>query len=150
MAYIMCPFVERLSLSPTAYSQIVAQQRPMPKCTITVSQLVAFFLSNVFSAFFHWMRPSKLLAVILSRFGHRPGYYTTIDFWFGLAHPSDAKSSVISQMSLSQYHMSGVYNILSQVGRFAFKHIRLMSCLMSLQSCCPHDECIHSFRVACV
>ena len=87
---------------------------------------------------------------IRSRFGHHPRYYTTIDFWSGLAHPSDAKSSVISQMSLSQYHMSGVYNILSQVGRFAFKHIRLMSCLMSLQSCCPHDECIHSFRVACV
>ena len=59
MAYIMCPIVERLSLSPTAYSQIVAQQRSMPKCTIIVSQLVAF-LSNVFSVFFHWMRPSNV------------------------------------------------------------------------------------------
>ena len=26
---------------------------------------------------------------IRSRFGHRPPYYTTIDFWSGLAHPSD-------------------------------------------------------------
>ena len=33
---------------------------------------------------------------------------TTIDFSFGLQHPSDAKSSVISQMSLSQYNMFGV------------------------------------------
>ena len=115
------------------------------------------FLSNVFSVFFHWMRPSNVYCwrsscldlgtaqaiiphlisdpvsnthqisiwspprllyhywllirsrtPIRSRFGHRPGYYTTIDFWFGLAHPSDAKSSVISQMSLSQYYMSGV------------------------------------------
>ena len=49
-----------------------------------------------------------LLAVILCWFGHRPGYYTTIDFWFGLERPSDAKSSVISQMSLSQYYMFGV------------------------------------------
>ena len=30
-----------------------------------------------------------LLAVILSRFRHHPGYYTTIIFWSGLAHPSD-------------------------------------------------------------
>ena len=43
MAYIMRPFVERLSLSPTAYSQIVAQQRSMPKCTIIVSQLAVFY-----------------------------------------------------------------------------------------------------------
>ena len=39
---------------------------------------------------------------IRSRFRHRPRYYTIIDLWFGLAHPSDAKSSVISQMSLLQ------------------------------------------------
>ena len=30
-----------------------------------------------------------------------------------------------------------MYNILSQVGRSAYKHIRLMSCLLSLQPCCP-------------
>ena len=30
-----------------------------------------------------------LSAVILSRFGHRPGYYTTIDFRSGLDNPSD-------------------------------------------------------------
>ena len=53
------PFVERLSFSPTAYSQIVAQQRSMPKCTIICNQLVAF-LSHVFSVFFHWMRPSSV------------------------------------------------------------------------------------------
>ena len=29
---------------------------------------------------------------------------------------------------------------LRQVGRFAYKHIRLMSRLLSLQPCCPHDE----------
>ena len=47
MAYIMCPFVERLSLSPTAYSQIV--------CTAEVNaqmhdhcQSTRRFLSNVF------------------------------------------------------------------------------------------------------
>ena len=150
------PFVERLSFSPTAYSQIVAQQRSMPKCTIIGNQLVAF-LSHVFSVFFHWMRPSKVYCwrsscldlgttrviipqlfsdpvsnthqisiwspptllyknwplirsrtPIRSRLGHRPRYYTTIDIWSGLAHPSDAKSSVTSQMSLSQYYMFGV------------------------------------------
>ena len=47
----MCPFVERMFLSHTAHSQIVAQQRPMPKCTIIVSELVAF-LSNVFLPYF--------------------------------------------------------------------------------------------------
>ena len=31
------------------------------------------------------------------------------------------------------------------VGRFAYKHIPLMSRLLSLQPCCPHDEYIHSF-----
>ena len=61
------------------------------------------FLFDVFSVFFSLDATLKciLLAVILSRFGHRPGYYTTSDFWFGLEHPSDAKSSLISQMSLS-------------------------------------------------
>ena len=49
-----------------------------------------------------------LLAVILSWFGHRPGYYTTLEFWFGLEHPSDGKRRVISQMSLSQYSVFGV------------------------------------------
>ena len=74
MAYILCPFVERLSLSPTAYSQIVAQQKSMPKSTIIVSQVVAFYI-QCFSVFFQWMRPPNvevLLAVIRSRFGHRP------------------------------------------------------------------------------
>ena len=59
MAYIMCLIVERLSLFHTAYSQVVAQHRSMPKSTIIVSQLVAF-LSNVFSVFFHWMRPCNV------------------------------------------------------------------------------------------
>ena len=45
---------------------------------------------------------------IMSRFGHRPGYYTTMDFWSRLGYPSEAKCSVISQMSLSQYYMFGV------------------------------------------
>ena len=45
---------------------------------------------------------------IRSRFGHRPRYYITIDFWSGLDNPSDAKSSIISQTSLSQYYMFGV------------------------------------------
>ena len=40
MAYIMCPFVEKLFLSPTAHTQMVARQRPMPKCTINVSHPV--------------------------------------------------------------------------------------------------------------
>ena len=68
------------------------------------------FLFDVFSVFFSLDATLKciLLAVILSRFGHRPGYYTTSDFWFGLEHPSDAKNSVISQISLSQYYMFGV------------------------------------------
>ena len=81
MAYIMCPFVERLPLSPTAYSLIVAQQRSIIKCTIIVSQLFAF-LSNVFFSIFSLDATLKriLSAVILSRFGHRPGYYTTSDF----------------------------------------------------------------------
>ena len=84
MAYIMCPLVERLFLSPTAYSQIVAQKGPMPKCTIIVSQLVAFFLRCFFfnSVFFSLDATFKwiLSAVILSWFGHRPGYYTTINW----------------------------------------------------------------------
>ena len=45
--------------------------------------------------------PCILLAVVLSWFGHRPSYYTTSDPWFGLENPSDFKSSVISQISLS-------------------------------------------------
>ena len=48
----MCPFVERLSLSPTAYSQIVAEQRSTPKCTIIVGQLVALFIQCFFQYFF--------------------------------------------------------------------------------------------------
>ena len=59
MAYIMRPFVERSSLSPTAYSQIVAQQKSMPKCTIIVSQLAVFY-PMFFQYFFHWMRPSNV------------------------------------------------------------------------------------------
>ena len=61
MAYTMCPFVGRLFfLSPTAHSQIVAQQRPTPKCTITASQLVASFIQCFFfGIFFHWMRLSN-------------------------------------------------------------------------------------------
>ena len=39
---------------------------------------------------------------------------------------------------------------LRQAGRFAYKHIRLMSRLLSLQPCWPHDEYTHSFLVACV
>ena len=49
----------RLSLSsPTVPSQIVAQQGAMPKCTITVSQLVAFFCPMFYLQYscFHWMR----------------------------------------------------------------------------------------------
>ena len=45
---------------------------------------------------------------IRSRFGHRTRYYITIDFWSGLDNPSDAKSCIISQTSLSQYYMFGV------------------------------------------
>ena len=54
--------------------------------------LSPFLLSNVFSVFFSLDGTLKciLLAVILSRFGHRPGYYTTLDFWFSLEHPLDA------------------------------------------------------------
>ena len=59
MAYIMCPIVERLSLSPTAYSQIV--------CTADVNaqmhdhcQSTCRFLSSVFSVFFRWTRPSNV------------------------------------------------------------------------------------------
>ena len=44
----MCPFVERLFSSSTAHSQIVAQQRPTPKCTIAVGQRVAFFIQCFF------------------------------------------------------------------------------------------------------
>ena len=81
----MCPFVERLFSSPTAHPQIVAQQRPMPKCTITVTQLVlvAFFYPTFFLQFFVSLDATLKcirLAVILSRFGQRPGNYTTIDF----------------------------------------------------------------------
>ena len=58
----------------------------------SLSVYLSPFFSNVFSVFFHWMRPTlkcTLLAVILSRFCHRPRYYTTIDFWSDLEHPSD-------------------------------------------------------------
>ena len=145
--------IERLSSSPIAYSQIVAQQRSMSKFTIIVNQLVAFF-NQCFSVFFHRMRPSNVYCrrpsclnlgttqvikpqsisdpvsnthqisiwspstllyhdwllirsrtPIRSRFGHRPRHYTAIDFSSGLAHTSEAKSSVISKMSLSQYYM---------------------------------------------
>ena len=47
MAYILCPFVERLFLSPTAHCHSFAHQRPIPISTITVGQLVTF-LSNIF------------------------------------------------------------------------------------------------------
>ena len=88
--HTLCVHLLNVSFSPTAYSEIVAQQRSMPKCTIIVSQLVSF-LSNFFFSIFSLDATLKciLLSVILSRFGHHPGYYTTIDFWSGLAHASD-------------------------------------------------------------
>ena len=110
-----------------------AQQRSMPKCTIIVSQLVAFY-PIFFQYFFSldatlkcitvgghqisfWSTPTQLYhnwllirsrQPIRSRFGHRTRYYITIDFWSGLDNPSDAKSYIISQTSLSQYYMFGV------------------------------------------
>ena len=92
---------------------------------LIVSQLVPFLSYQVcFFSIFSLDATLKciLLAVILSRYGHRPGYFATIDFLFGLEHPSDAKSSVISQMSLSQYYMyvRCIMYSLRQVGRFAY------------------------------
>ena len=87
--------------------------------------------------------------------------YTTIDFWSGLDNPSDLDLAnayaIIPQLTsdpVSHTHQRprveelakrpchsitySVYN--SQVSRFAYKHIRLMLCLPSLQPCCPHDD----------
>ena len=74
-----------------------------------------FFIQYTFFSFFSLDATLKriLLGVVLSWFRHHPGYYTTIDFWFGLEHPLDAKSSVISQMSVAQCYMFGVYFIVS-------------------------------------
>ena len=62
-----------------------------------VCSLVFFSLDATPKCIYCW-RP-------LAWIGHGPGYDTTIDFWFGFEHPSDAKCSVISPMSLSQYYM---------------------------------------------
>ena len=153
----MCPFVERLSFSPTAYSEIVAQQRSMSKCTIIVSQLVAFF-SIFFSVFFHWMRPSNVYfwrsscldlgttQVIIPQLISDPVSNThQISIW----SPPTLLHHKFTSDRVSQTHQMprvvkwfkcpchsitcSVYNILSQVGRFAYKQ-RLMSCLLSLRS----------------
>ena len=142
-----------LVLSPTAHSQIVAQQRPMPKCTIIVSQVVAFFIQCFFSIFFSLDATLKcvLLVVILSWFGHRPGYFTTIDFWFGLEHPSGAKSSVISQMSfVTVLHVRCIIYCLPSGRSFCLRahttHVTPVepSAMLSIR------WVYHSFRVACV
>ena len=153
-----CPNARSLSVNSSffiqCFSVIFRWMRPS-KCILS-----AVILSHPVSTTHQisiWSPPTLLYhnwllmrsrTPIRSRFDHRPRYYITIDFWSGLAHPSDAKSNIISQMSFSQYYMFGVQ--LSQVGRFAYKCIRLMSCLLSLQPCCPHGEYIQSFRVACV
>ena len=78
-----------------------AQQRSTPKCTIIVSQLVAFY--PIFSVFFSLDATLKciLLAAIRSRFGQRPRNYTIIDFWSGLDNPSDL-DLVIAHAIMSQ------------------------------------------------
>ena len=96
---------------PLHTPRLFAQQRSKPKCTIIVSQLVAFYpmffqyffvgrdpqMYTVGSHHVSIWAPSRLLyhnwlpirsrQPIRSRFGHRPRYYTTLDFWSGLAHP---------------------------------------------------------------
>ena len=143
-------FVSHCMLPDRCTAEVNAQMRDHCQSTCR-------FVSNVFSVFFHWMRPSDVYCwrsscldlgtarviipqltsdpvstthqisiwstptqiyhnwllirprqLIRSRFSQRPRYYTTIDFWSGLAHPSDAKSSGISQMFLSQYDKFGV------------------------------------------
>ena len=121
MAYIICPFVERLSLSPTAYSQIVAQQRAMPKCTIIVSQHVAF-LSNVFSVLFHWMRPCNVHCWRSSCLDLVTAHAIIPQL---ISDPVSHTHQVPRVALLAKYpcysSTCSVYNILSQVGRFCLQ-----------------------------
>ena len=123
------------------------------------------FLSNVFAVFFHWMRPSNVYCwrsscldlgttrVIIPQLISDPVSNThQISIW----SPPTLLHHKFTSDRVSQTHQMprvvkwfkcpchsitcSVYNILSQVGRFAYKHIRLMSRLLSLQPCCPHDE----------
>ena len=121
MEYIACPFVEPLSLSPTAYSQIVAQQRSMPKCRIIVSQLVAF-LSNVFSVFFHWMRSCNVHCWRSSCLDLVTAHAIIPQL---ISDPVSHTHQVPRVALLAKYpcysSTCSVYNILSQVGRFCLQ-----------------------------
>ena len=66
-----------------------AQQRSTPKCTIIVSQLVAFY--PIFFSIFFIGCDSQMYTVGGHQisFGQRPRNYTIIDFWSGLDNPSD-------------------------------------------------------------
>ena len=122
----------------------------------------SFFIQCFFSIFsIDAILKCIMLAVILSRFGHHPGYYTTIDFWSGLeypsdldlvtahaitpqiyvwsglADPSDAKSSEMIQMSLSQYYMFGVQHIVS--GR--------SFCLQATTHVMPAEPSVHTMSI---
>ena len=154
MSYIMCPFVERLLLSPTAHSHIVAHPRHnthmhdhcQSTCCLVIQYLFFFGIFSLDATL-----KCILLAVDLSAFGHRPGYFTTIDFWFGLEHPSGAKSSVISQMSfVTVLHVRCIIYCLPSGRSFCLRahttHVTPVepSAMLSIR------WVYHSFRVACV
>ena len=109
------------------------------QCPNARSLLCRFFFIQCFffAIFLDWMRPSNLYSTVggyLVLIWSPPRLlYTTINFWFGLEHPSDAKISVISQMSLSQNYTWYVHcivsvrwwiiSILRWCGRWCWPHI---------------------------
>ena len=73
----LCPLVECLFCFPLHTPDCCTAEAN----GIIVSELVAFFILCFFSIFsLDATLKCILLAVILSRFGHRPGSYTIIDF----------------------------------------------------------------------
>ena len=147
-AYILCPFVERLFLSPAAHSQIVVQQSPMPKCAIIVSQLVAFFTQCFFfNIFFIGCDPQMYTAgghLVLIWSPPRLLYHT----WLLIRSRTPIRwQEWYNQPNVlvTVLHLRCIMYCLLQVGLFDYKHIRLMSRPLSLQPCCPHDDCTTHF-----
>ena len=77
-------FVSRCILPGRCTAEVNAQMHD--HCQSTCRLFIQCFFS-IFSL--DATLQCTLLAVILSRFGHRPSYYTAIDFWSNLEHPSD-------------------------------------------------------------
>ena len=139
---MMYPFVERLFLSLTAHYHSVAHPRPnanMPdRCQLTCRFSYNFFLGT----FFIGCDPQMYtVGVCLSCFDHRPGCYSTIDFWFGLENLSDSKSS-LSVESPRHRKMFSVKFIVSV--RYV---VLFISTYDSCHACWAYSHVVHTMSV---